>query len=243
MPLQFKTNPFSQWMTGAELEEWAKAMELPVTDDKPEFAWVDVESTGLDPEKDVTLEVGILLTNGIGEICVNGACTWLVWREEKFESIMDKSWLRAKSTADPFVKEMHEKSGLWDDLVRANKKNGGTSRFLHPQVIEQDTRDWLITMCGEDVKLQLSGSTPHFDRGFLRRDLPKLEDWFHYRSGVDVSGIREVAKRVNPVVIATQPKKMEVHRPMPDLADSVKLYRHLLRSFLFVTDEIREKLG
>lgn len=239
MPVHWRANVFSRHLTSYELEDWAKEMDLPTTEDKAEFVWVDMETTGLDAEQDVSLELGMVLTNGWGEVCKHGAITWLIWREEKFESITDKSWVRACAMADPLVKEMHEKSGLFSELTEARKKKGGASRFLHPQIIEQDARAWLDEMCGSEAKLNLSGANPHFDRKFLARDLPNLESWFHYRNGADASSLREVAKRVNPTALIDQPGKREIHRPLADLADSIKLYRHLLRNLLVTSDPAR----
>lgn len=233
-------NPFSMVLQGIALESFCDDQQLLTTKEKPVFAWVDIETTGLDPEKDVSLEMGIMLTDAIGNVC--GAANWLIWREETFESVIDKSWLKARATADTFVLDMHRKSGLWlavDDAMSSRYNHS----YLHPEIVAADARLWVQQMCGDGVQLQLSGSTPHFDRGFLRRDLPQLENWFHYRSGVDVSGIREVAKRVCPTVVETQPVKREVHRPLPDLGDSIRLYRHMLRTFLFTTESIREALG
>jgi len=227
---EFLDNPFSSWIKGESFDIWADVMQLPITDGEPEFVWVDVETTGLDTGTDVTLELGILLTDGIGNICRDGVIDWRV-----YGSLRDKrsKWNLALDGMDEYVRNMHTKSGLLGEINRVRSLPHNQER-LDPDRVEEDAIVWLHLHCKEP--LQLSGSSPHFDRGFLKADLPILENWFHYRSGVDVSGSREIAKRVNPGVVAGQPTKMEMHRPIPDLVDSVRLYRHLLKNF-FRMDE------
>lgn len=237
----WKDNPYSYWMRGDFLKAWADKNELRVTQDKPVFAWADIETTGLDNRKDVMLNMGIVLTNEVGDVCENGAIDWLMWN---FTATHKKAF----DDMLPFVRDMHMKSGLLKAIAEIREAGGikfnqrtheahlervtQVQTHVSTQTVSLQSRAWLQSMCGEGVSLQLSGSTPHFDRGFLQTYMKDLESWFHYRSGVDVSGIREIAKRVNPSVIESQPIKAEIHRPLPDLADSIRLYRHLLNTFM-----------
>jgi oligoribonuclease len=237
-------NGHSYWIKGSFFDAWADENGIRITDEKPEFVWVDLETTGLNTSSEVTLEVGIVLTDAVGNVCRDGVIDWKVWAPE--EGSRDKSWAQAFHNMDPFVEDMHTKSGLIKDMSQALA--GPWVEDMHPALVSPQARAWLDKMVSRDLNgsmrsLQLSGSTPHFDRGFLQADLPVLESWFHYRSGVDVSGIREVAKRVNPLVIEDQPTKSEKHRPIPDLVDSLRLYRHLLKSFLRVDGITKQVLG
>lgn len=229
----WKENPFAWWMRGLAFMSWADAMELETTEGPAEFAWVDIETTGLVEGKDHVLQLGIVLTDGVGRIIRDGVIDILIY------NLDDNRWSEAISNMIPLVREMHEKSGLTKSL--SNALMHPSRDRLHPAQVAYDAREWLTMMCGPEVQLQLSGSTPHFDRGFIKEDLPALNDWFHYRSGVDVSSLREVAKRINPSVVENQPDAMKVHLPIPDLVDSIRLYRYLLTSFLVMDDATKEK--
>jgi len=242
---EFKNNPFSFWMRGATLEVWAEQMGIPLTSDQPEFAWVDIETSGLDRRWDRIFEIGIVLTNAIGEVCRVGICDWRVFVHDPTDIKYDEYKLALGRAEDnEFVKAMHDKSGLFTDLF--NDARHPESRKAHPAEVQVQAREWLelnAPNANDGKGLQLSGSSPHFDRGFLQDQMPYLEDWFHYRSGVDVSGQRETFKRVNPNVITTQPEKCEKHRPIPDLADSIRLYRHMLRTGYHLDYDVRTRLG
>jgi oligoribonuclease len=104
---------------------------------------------------------------------------------------------------------------------------------------EDDVLSWLFGKVGgpaNAAKMPMCGSSVGFDRNFLRANMPALEDWFHYRS-IDVSTIREIASMVNPRVVESAPEQMLVHRPYPDLIDSINLYKHFIEEFFFITDE------
>lgn len=234
----YRDNPFSFWMLGASLEEWARQMGIPLTDEAAQFCWVDIETTGLDAKKDVILELGMTFTNGIGEICRrHGTIDWLVWDTDTWTS---SEYNRALNEMDPFVQEMHKKSGLLRDLEkgRAHPLN----HLLTPDSVCGSAINWMVEQIGLGNSMQLSGSSAHFDRGFLAEHMYPLEQQFHYRVGVDVSGLREVFKRTNPLVVERQPEKMEKHRPLPDLADSIRLYRHMLRTGMILDGGLRDRL-
>jgi oligoribonuclease len=243
---EFKNNPFSFWMKGETLEVWAEQMGIPLTNDHPTFAWVDIETSGLDRKFDRIFELGIVLTNHIGEVCRHeGIIDWRVFvhdpDDERYPEYR-KALMRAEENV--IVRDMHIKSGLIKDIM--NDARHPESHKAHPGNVQVEAREWLAEVFGDEgdnKNLQLSGSSPHFDRGFLQDQMPYLEAWFHYRSGVDVSGQRETFKRVNSRVIATQPEKCEKHRPIPDLADSIRLYRHMLKTGYMLDYDVRERLG
>jgi oligoribonuclease (3'-5' exoribonuclease) len=242
---EFKNNPFSFWMKGATLEVWSDQMEIPLTNNKPEFAWVDIETSGLDRKFDRIFELGIVLTNHIGEVCRTGVIDWRIFVHDEEDDLYPeyrKALMRAEDNV--IVRNMHIKSGLIKDIM--NDARHPEFYKAHPGNVQVQAREWLAEMTGLDESnkgLQLSGSSPHFDRGFLQDQMSYLEDWFHYRSGVDVSGQRETFKRVNSRVIATQPQKSEKHRPIPDLADSIRLYRHMLKTGYMLDYDVRERIG
>lgn len=238
---EYKNNPFSYWMRNGSLEVWAEQMGLPLTTNQPQFAWVDIETSGLNRRFDRIFELGIILTDGVGSVCRDGVIDWRVFVHNKYNNKYGEYTTALQRAEDnPLVKEMHDKSGLFKDIFTdARHPESGKA---HPSDIQVEARAWLEEMTGlmvENKGLQLSGSSPHFDRGFIEDQMPYLNAWFHYRSGVDVSGQREVFKRVNPSVVATQPAKCEKHRPIPDLADSIRLYRHMLKTGYVLAEDVR----
>lgn len=228
----WNNNPNSYWLAGSSFDIWAETHGLPITEDAPEMVWVDLETTGLDSDLNVTLEMGILLTNKFGEVCRDGAIDWRLWRSGVYD---DKSYKLEFDNLDPVVDLMHINSGLKADMTRAIQ--GPYLELMDPHYVEREAIDWLRGRTPDGKKFPMSGSSAHFDRGFVKADLPKLNDWFHYRVGVDASGLREIAKLLNPAVVASQPVPLKKHRPLPDLADSVRLYRHLLQNFLVINLE------
>jgi oligoribonuclease len=240
---EYNHNPFSYWMKGDSLVHWSEHQGIPLTDDAPEFCWVDIETTGLDRTQDRILEIGLVLTNGIGEVCMDGVIDWRVFVHGGNEDQKGAEYLTALSRleSNPIVSEMHKKSGLLLNIF--SDARHPEYMKTHPDIVQVEARNWLAERTKKmENGLQLSGSSPHFDRGFLQDQMPYLEDWFHYRSGVDVSALRETFKRINEAVVKTQPEKQEKHRPIPDLADSIRLYRHMLRTGFVCAPRVMEKV-
>lgn len=231
-----KDNPFSYWIRGSAFDVWAEVSHLPVTEAKPQLVWVDLETTGLDANVEVTLQIGVILTDKFGRICRDGAADWLVFDTDN-DSSRQKSWTSRLLGMEPFVRNMHRDSGLTRQIKQACMHP--EKDRLHPAQVAVDMTDWLNMQFDQSEapanireRVPMSGSTPHFDRGFVTQDFPILDEFFHYRVGVDVSALREQAKLLNPSVIESQPVKREAHQPIPDLVDSIRLYRHLLQKFL-----------
>jgi oligoribonuclease (3'-5' exoribonuclease) len=209
---EFKNNPFSFWMKGETLEVWSEQMGIPLTNDHPTFAWVDIETSGLDRKLDRIFELGIVLTNHIGEVCRHeGIIDWRVFihdpDDERYPEYR-KALTRAEENV--IVRDMHIKSGLIKDIM--NDARHPESWKAHPSTVQVQAREWLTEVFGDEgsnKNLQLSGSSPHFDRGFLQDQMPYLEDWFHYRSGVDVSGAaRDVQADQPEAVVKTAAREV-----------------------------------
>jgi oligoribonuclease len=208
---------------------------VPFTDGKPEIVWVDIETTGLDTAKDVILEAGIVLTDSVGRICRDGIADWLVYDT----TLAHKDWNKAVINMLPFVAEMHGKGQLTHDLMELSRKPMQIMSHASPASVSVSMRRWLHEKTGfKSGEAPMSGSSVHFDRGFIKADLPRLDEWFSYRAGIDVSALRETARKINPKVILTQPVEIKQHRPIPDLINSIQLYRHMLRTFLRTDLEI-----
>lgn len=219
--------PFT-WLTGTAFWDWAESQSLPVAPitASPELVWIDMETTGLDALNEVPLELGIILTDKFGNLMPDGAVKWFI------ADHFDFHWARRIEEMVPFVREMHEKSGLLADLTELAKRPDGT---LTARQVESQALHWLghrfgRTFEGKDRKIPY-GSSVRLDRAFLDAWMPELDKWFLHRIG-DVSSWREMVKPLRPEVAASEPEKRELHRPWPDMIDSIKLYRHLVASTL-----------
>jgi oligoribonuclease len=163
--------------------------------------WLDLETTGLDPERDVVLEVGAILTDDeLNEVA-------------RFHEVLYTPL--ELQHLDPYIQEMHTKNGLWYEV----KGEAAEERWYVEHLLEE----WLRTHSG--VGAQLAGSSIHFDREFLRHSFPRVLKLLHHRQ-VDVSTLNEMARRVWPELYATRPPKAEAHRVMADIDESMRVYRH-----------------
>lgn len=217
----------SDWLRGDAWTAWAYEQDIPLATKgaAPEMVWLDKETTGLSAAKEVPLEIGIILTDKWGRLIRDGAARWLI-----FDSF-DSYWNQCIQDMEPFVREMHEKSGLLNELANLTKERISCP----PQTVENQVMHWLGHRFGRTFegkeKLPSFGSSAGFDRKFLEAWMPDLNEWFHYRVG-DVTSFRIFASLHCPDVIAREPQKREMHRPIPDLIDSIRLYRHLMCSLL-----------
>ncbi|MCX6101580.1 MAG: oligoribonuclease [Candidatus Bipolaricaulota bacterium] len=168
------------------------------------LVWIDLETTGLDPESRVILEIACLVTDkDLNEL---GDGVDLVVHQEG----------HAIGQLDPWCVKQHAASGLLD------ASRASTTSLTEAETL---TLAYVRRYCLSG-KAPLSGNSVCFDRGVLIRDMPKLEAYFHYRN-VDVSSIKELARRWRPTVVEKQTKASR-HRALDDLRESIaelRLYR------------------
>jgi len=160
---------------------------------------MDLEMTGLEPDVDAILEIATLVTDDDLEIVAEGPD--LVIHHPTV--VLDQM--------DDFVRRMHTNSGLLEACVTSTtsltEAGTATLEFLQAHIPEAGT----VPLCGNSIGT---------DRRFLARWLPDLESFLHYRS-VDVSTIKELARRWHPEVIKSAPEKAGGHRAMDDIRESV----------------------
>lgn len=183
--------------------------------------WIDIEKTGLSDD-DPILEVGATFGDVYGN--VDHVFHSLVWHPK---------WHEKLNAADDIVKKMHRDSGLWTDLAALDADEERRRKYTSARV-QDELLMWLTEFHMERGKLKLAGSSVHFDRGALHREMPYFERFFHYRN-VDVSTIKETCRGLNPDLYArlegaTNPKK--AHRPLLDLGDTLEEYRFYVNEFL-----------
>jgi oligoribonuclease len=163
------------------------------------LAWMDLEMTGLEPRRDVIVEIAVLVTDDDLQIVAEGPDLVVSATDEQLDGMED------------IVRDMHTRSGLLD-AIRASTLSLDAAgrevlRFLKEQIPEQRS-------------VPLAGNSIGTDRRFLAAQLPEVEDWLHYRC-VDVSTIKELCRRWYPEVLADAPGKQTTHRAMDDIKESV----------------------
>ena len=170
---------------------------------------MDLEMTGLEPSRHVIVEIATLITDDHLNIVAEGPDLVVHASPEELEQMGD------------FVTEMHTSSGLLDEIrtstITLDDAVAETLRFLQAHIEQPGT----IPLCGNSIGT---------DRRFLVRHASALEDFFHYRS-VDVSTIKELARRWNPEALKKVPEKSSNHRALDDIRASVeelRAYRELL---------------
>ena len=171
------------------------------------LVWIDCEMTGLDLERDALIEVAVVVTDGELEVLGDGVDVVIRPPDETLTQMGD------------VVREMHTASGLLDEL-----DDGVTLEEAAKVCL-----DYIKAHVPEPVKAPLAGNTVHMDRMFLARDLPDLEAWLHYRN-VDVSSIKELARRWYPRVYFASPAKTGNHRALGDIQDSIAELRYYRRT-------------
>jgi oligoribonuclease len=169
--------------------------------------WMDLEMTGLDPERHVIVEIATLVTDDDLNIVAEGPDLVIYQPDE------------ALSEMDDFVTNMHTTSGLLE-LIKASTVSQNDAM--------QQTLDFIKLHSPEPMKIPLCGNSIRTDRTFLAKYMPDIENWLHYRC-VDVSTVKELVKRWNPGLEHARPKSEgTTHRAMDDIRDSVaelKFYR------------------
>jgi len=172
--------------------------------------WIDCEMTGLELGSDLLIEVAALVTDS--ELNVLG---------EGVDVVIGATSAQLARMPD-VVREMHASSGLTDEVLAATV----TVREAEEQVLAY-LREFV-----EPGKAPLCGNSIGTDRGFLARDMTELDGFLHYRM-VDVSSVKELARRWYPRAYFNSPKKAGGHRALADILESVKELRYY-RSVIFV---------
>lgn len=171
------------------------------------LVWIDMEMTGLDPERDKIIEVACIVTNV--ELDVLAEMPAIVMYQSEFVLAGMDAWNR----------RTHKRTGL-ADRVRVSQTSVAEAEkqvleFLHLWVVPA-----VAPICGNSIAQ---------DRRFICRYMPKLEQFLHYRM-LDVSSIKILAAHWRPDVIATLSKKNE-HSALADIRESIEELKHYRRHF------------
>ncbi|RYE74668.1 MAG: oligoribonuclease [Myxococcales bacterium] len=186
------------------------------------LVWIDCEMTGLDLGADALIEVAALVTDFDLNVLGDGV------------DVLIKPPAEAIAQMNDFVRDMHTKSGLLEEL-----EQGVTLAEAEEQVLA-----YIREHCAADSRPPLAGNTVATDRSFLARDMTDLEAFLHYRI-VDVSSIKELSRRWFPRAYYAAPAKGGNHRALADIQESIEELRYY-REAVFVappgpeTPEARE---
>jgi len=171
---------------------------------------MDLEMTGLEPDRHVIVEIATVITDDYLNVIADGPDLVIHATEEQLAQMGD------------FVTEMHTKSGLLPAIVASS---------VSTEEAEDATLAFLKEHIGEARTVPLCGNSIGTDRRFLQEYMPTLETFFHYRN-VDVSTIKELARRWNPEVLSAMPEKDTTHRALDDIRESIAELVHY-RTTLF----------
>jgi oligoribonuclease len=180
------------------------------------LAWLDLEMTGLDPTRDVILEIATLVTDDELEIVAEGP------------DIVVSAPEAALAGMQKVVQAMHARSGLIEAVQASTTSlhdaGHATIEFLQAHIPEAGT----VPLCGNSIGT---------DRRFLVTHLPELDAYFHYRC-IDVSTVKELCRRWYPKVLEGAPAKAGGHRALDDVRESVAELRYY-RTAIFKEAEAR----
>lgn len=173
------------------------------------IVWADCEMTGLDPDQHVLVEIAVVVTDAELQPLGDGLDLVIHASEEEL------------SRMDAYVTKMHDSSGLTEQ-IRAS-----TLSLAEAEAMVLDYVKQYVPVSGS---APLAGNSIHMDRLFINRYMPKLSEYLHYRM-IDVSSVKELARRWYPRVYNGQPQKGMSHRALADILESIReldFYRQAL---------------
>jgi oligoribonuclease len=180
-----------------------------MANEQPNLIWIDCEMTGLDLEKDVLVEIAVLVTDSDLNVIGEGIDLVITASPEQLAGMNE------------FVTQMHTNSGLITEIPSGISVSAAEDLII--KYLESAS-----TVAG---KSPLAGNSVSVDRSFIARDMPRLNDYLHYRT-IDVSSVKELARRWNAKVYFNSPAKTGNHRALGDIQDSIAELAHYRANFL-----------
>lgn len=175
------------------------------------LVWIDCEMTGLDLGADALIEIAALVTDGDLNVLGDGVDVVIACADAKLDAMPD------------VVRDMHARSGLTEEVRAATV----TVREAEKMVL-----DYVRAHVPDARSAPLAGNSIATDRGFIARDMPELDGYLHYRM-IDVSSVKELARRWFPRVFYAKPEKGLAHRALADIQESIRELAYY-RKALFV---------
>jgi oligoribonuclease len=171
------------------------ASDVEVTD---RLVWLDLEMTGLDVARHVIVELAVLVTDAD-----------LVPLDDGIDVVVHQP-TTALAQMDDFVREMHTRSGLLG-AIETSDVSLEHAGDLALEYVRGHVAAGESPLCGNSIGV---------DRRFLHTQLPRLDEYLHYRS-IDVSSLKELCRRWYPGVYRRRPAKKETHRALDDVMESI----------------------
>lgn len=178
---------------------------------RDELVWIDCEMTGLDLSTDLLIEIAVLVTDADLNILGDGLDVVIHAPDEALDAMI------------PVVTDMHTRSGLIEE-VRASTVDLPTA--------EEMVLDYIRGHVKQAKMAPLAGNSIATDRGFIARDMARLDEYLHYRM-IDVSSIKELCRRWYPRIYFGQPEKGLAHRALADIHESIRELKYY-RQTVFV---------
>ncbi|MDQ7904704.1 oligoribonuclease [Phytohabitans sp. ZYX-F-186] len=172
------------------------------------LVWIDCEMTGLDLGKDALIEVAALVTDPDLRVLGDGVDVVIHADDAALADMPD------------VVRDMHKKSGLTEEVRR--------SAVSVPEA-EDMIMEYITRWVPDPRSAPLCGNSIATDRGFVARDMPRLDAHLHYRM-IDVSSIKELCRRWYPRVYFGQPAKGLAHRALADIRESIRELEYYRRT-------------
>ena len=169
-----------------------------MANEQPNLIWIDCEMTGLSLEKDVLVEIAVLVTDSDLNVLGDGV------------DVVIKATPEQLAGMNEYVTQMHTSSGLITEIPHG----------ISVQEAEVRVLAYLESTSTQPGKSPLAGNSVSVDRSFIARDMPLLNDYLHYRT-IDVSSIKELARRWFPKAYFGAPAKTGNHRALGDIQDSI----------------------
>ncbi|KAK3310327.1 ribonuclease H-like domain-containing protein [Chaetomium strumarium] len=166
------------------------------------LVWIDCEMTGLDPDTDSIIEIYCLITNG------------------QLDLLDDSGW-------GTVIHQTPERMAMMDEwCTRVHGDSGLTAAVIESTVTPEQAADGLLAYVQKHIPEKgvalLAGNSVHADRAFLRKEpYRKVLDYLHYRI-LDVSSIKEAARRWCPEVASAAPRKRGLHQAREDILESIE---------------------
>jgi oligoribonuclease len=171
--------------------------------DDDQLVWLDLEMTGLEVERDTIVEVACIVTDSqLNEL------------DDGIDIVVHQD-ADALARMDDFVRRMHTKSGLLPLISASDVSVAEAERRTLEYVRKHVATPRVAPLCGNSIGT---------DRRFLDRYMNELENFLHYRS-IDVSSLKELCRRWYPEVYAKRPGKVEAHRALDDIKESIEELR------------------
>ena len=183
---------------------------LAAKDDR--IVWIDLEMTGLDPDRHVIVEVAALVTDAELNILDEGIDLVIHASDDELAEM------------DDFVTNMHDSSGLTEQIKAST---------VTLEEAEEAVLEFVDKHCA-DIRPPLAGNSIATDRTFIRTYMPRLDERLHYRM-IDVSTIKELTRRWFPKAYYNQPDKGLAHRALADIVESIRELDYYRRAVFTAT--------